>query len=491
MNNIYNEKLKELLEAAQDGSASAQRELARLYHDGEGTAIDYQEAMKWYKRASDQGDFEADNALGLMYLNGEGVSANPKLAFEYFTNAARGGVPAAKANLGWMYETGTWVSEDMKTAFDWYHAAAIDGDVPSMHAVAEMYRNGAGVRQDEVSAKAWEAKAIAFEKGEVPAAPAHTEETEEQYDSDTDDTVNDDSDNGGGFSDLIGGNGNLLKIAAVVLAVLVVICIFAAIQNTKDDDQSPDTGTEDSIADEDGNDNNETSEPDPIHLSYAQVLVENEWAIKNYNWQRDENYEELTGLADDDSQSRSIAVYDINGDGTDELMFMSAESEYEACFHVYTIKNGGPSELSYSISLGSDGETGMYSDLQVAGGSLYMIYAGRNNGTLHIAHQISDDFIALSNNELTMTDSGELYQSSVVYNIYNNWDQDNQYDDYYVNGELVDREDGIAAFKSAGEDYGTLLMYSGYMDSLSVSKHINTDRAIAMSYNEAMEYLQN
>lgn len=67
------EKIRNLLLEAEQGSASAQNELGDCYFDGKGVIQDYVEAVKWYKLAVDKENSDAQNNLGYCYYYGKGV----------------------------------------------------------------------------------------------------------------------------------------------------------------------------------------------------------------------------------------------------------------------------------------------------------------------------------------------------------------------------------------------------------------------------------
>jgi len=53
------------------GNPSAQVELARMLHTGEGTPKDDAKALEWFHEAAEQGHPEAQFSLGVMYATGE------------------------------------------------------------------------------------------------------------------------------------------------------------------------------------------------------------------------------------------------------------------------------------------------------------------------------------------------------------------------------------------------------------------------------------
>jgi hypothetical protein len=60
-------------ERAENGDASAQNELGRMYEDGKGVPKNDAEAVRWYRKAAEQGDALAQISLGFRYYNGEGI----------------------------------------------------------------------------------------------------------------------------------------------------------------------------------------------------------------------------------------------------------------------------------------------------------------------------------------------------------------------------------------------------------------------------------
>ena len=68
--------------------ARAQTNLATLYYEGKGVAVDYAEAAKWYRRAADQGDALGQYNLGALYAKGAGVTQDLVQAYMWFELAA-------------------------------------------------------------------------------------------------------------------------------------------------------------------------------------------------------------------------------------------------------------------------------------------------------------------------------------------------------------------------------------------------------------------
>ena len=67
------EKLQELEEAAKEGFARAQFNLAVCYEQGKWVEQDMEKAIEWYKKSAEQGNLNACYLLGSRYYNGDGV----------------------------------------------------------------------------------------------------------------------------------------------------------------------------------------------------------------------------------------------------------------------------------------------------------------------------------------------------------------------------------------------------------------------------------
>ena len=96
----------ELRQAAANGDARAQFEVAAIYTEGRAVPQDYAAAANWYERAAAQGFVPAQYRLGNLYENGKGVekdlerpssgtSAPPKPATAWRCTTSPRSMPAA------------------------------------------------------------------------------------------------------------------------------------------------------------------------------------------------------------------------------------------------------------------------------------------------------------------------------------------------------------------------------------------------------------
>ena len=93
---VFGETLEELEAKAEKGDAQAQSKLGGLYHIGyESIEKNPKKAFDLWQQAADQGDATAQNNLAFCYIDGIAVAKNPKKAFELWLNAAEQGDASA------------------------------------------------------------------------------------------------------------------------------------------------------------------------------------------------------------------------------------------------------------------------------------------------------------------------------------------------------------------------------------------------------------
>ena len=101
-------------------TTDAQYRLWKMYYNGESVAQDYQEAVKWLRLAAEQGEADAQYRLGFMYYKGEGVAQNYQEAVKWLRLAAEQGDTYAQVHLGVMYTNGEGVAQDYQEAVKWF-----------------------------------------------------------------------------------------------------------------------------------------------------------------------------------------------------------------------------------------------------------------------------------------------------------------------------------------------------------------------------------
>lgn len=58
------EGINEIIAAAEKGDVTAQTQLGKMYHKGQGVAQDYDKALYWHRKAAEQKKTFAENYLG-------------------------------------------------------------------------------------------------------------------------------------------------------------------------------------------------------------------------------------------------------------------------------------------------------------------------------------------------------------------------------------------------------------------------------------------
>ena len=114
-----------------------------------------------------------------------------------------------------------------------------------------------------------------------------------------------------------------------------------------------------------------------VYASYLTLLKEKQKDIKAYTWQI---YEENPVGRHLKMETKGIAIADVYGDSTPELLFIDG-SQYDeegnaihANLHIYSFQDGKPVEIAKKENL----------DYQVGGGAVYDIFLTENNKRLYI-----------------------------------------------------------------------------------------------------------
>lgn len=202
---MVNAKILQLIrEAAEEGDAFAQFEVALDFDYGTSAEQDFQQASTWYDRAARQGhksaesnlllqhvlgqasilhpsvvfnklkllaeagDRDAQNNLGLCFQLAYGTDQNHAEAANWFDRAARSGSPNAQFNLGGAYYEGKGAPKNLERAIEWYTRAAEQRDELALLMLGYLYRKGIGVQVD--ARRALTLFSTAYRRGSARAA---------------------------------------------------------------------------------------------------------------------------------------------------------------------------------------------------------------------------------------------------------------------------------------------------------------------------------
>jgi len=142
--------------SAAQGFVPAQYRLGNLYEMGNGVEKDLEQARLWYQRSAEAGNRMAMHNLAALYAGGALGDQQFELAAEWFDQAANRGMTDSQFNLGMLYARGLGVEQDFEQSYKWFSLAAISGD-----------RDAAKARED--IAKSLSAEAVSRIGAEVNA----------------------------------------------------------------------------------------------------------------------------------------------------------------------------------------------------------------------------------------------------------------------------------------------------------------------------------
>jgi localization factor PodJL len=160
----------DLRQAAADGDARSQFEVAAIYSEGRAVPQDNKHAAAWYERAAAQGFAPAEYRLGNLYETGSGIAKDPEQARLWYQRAAEEGNRMAMHNLAALYAGGQFGKQDFVSAANWFQQAADRGMKDSQFNLGMLYARGLGVPQSLETSYKW--FALAALTGDAEAAKA-------------------------------------------------------------------------------------------------------------------------------------------------------------------------------------------------------------------------------------------------------------------------------------------------------------------------------
>ncbi len=171
------------LKAAEQTHVAGQLRAADAYFFGKGITQDLAKAIGWYRSAADTGNVEAQFSLGVCYGKaGNGIDAmtwfrkaasaddawaihnvtvfdttnrNVQPDLNQLRKAAEGGVPAAQYNLGTCLEHGIGTDPNAREAVNWYRKAALQGHDIAQNNLGHCYITAHGIGRDEKEGVKW------------------------------------------------------------------------------------------------------------------------------------------------------------------------------------------------------------------------------------------------------------------------------------------------------------------------------------------------
>jgi TPR repeat protein len=160
---------RQFFEAAEQGHAGAQLEVAKEYLNDEGAVpVDFETAVGWLRKSEAQGNLDARANLGWCLANGYGVTRDPVKAEALMRDAAGKGNLLAMSGLARIHSGDVEGFEaNPAEAFRWYLESAAQGDRSGQYNLGRSYLHGVGTRVDPTEGWAWIERAA--EQGFEPA----------------------------------------------------------------------------------------------------------------------------------------------------------------------------------------------------------------------------------------------------------------------------------------------------------------------------------
>ena len=225
------------------------------------------------------------------------------------------------------------------------------------------------------------------------------------------------------------------------------------------------------------------SNPKAIYTAYLTLLKEKQKDIEAYTWQA---YEEDKDGAPISVETKGIAIADVYGDSTPELLFIDAEKNngegtaIRANLHIYSFQDGKPVEIAKKENL----------DYQVGGGAVYNIFLTEKDKRLYL-EQI--DFDAKETNVLYLLPSSGNFplewdkQASYSYDpekgLENDETSPKRSDEEFILYDKPVEKTDYYAFKKRIEEKNPKSLIS----NLGGDQKKETS---AMSYSEAISFLE-
>ena len=228
----------------------------------------------------------------------------------------------------------------------------------------------------------------------------------------------------------------------------------------------------------------DTSQENAVFSAYLSFLEKKEKDIRAYTWQR---YGEDKDGAPISLETKGIAIQDVYGDSTPELLLMEG-SHYEqdgkairADLHIYTYEKGKMVEIATKENL----------DYQVGGGALYKIFLTKKDKRLYL---VQTDYDAENTENLFLLPSSENLplsfdlQASYSYDPEiggdANADKPARDDEKFTLYDKTIDKKSYFSFLNRIQERDPLYLITNYGESVEKD-------SIAMSYQDAVTYLKN
>ena len=227
----------------------------------------------------------------------------------------------------------------------------------------------------------------------------------------------------------------------------------------------------------------EVANPKAVYTAYLTLLKEKQKDIEAYTWQA---YEEDKDGAPISVETKGIAIADVYGDSTPELLFIDAEKNngegtaIRANLHIYSFQDGKPVEIAKKENL----------DYQVGGGAVYNIFLTEKEKRLYL-EQIDFDaketdvlyLLPMSGNFPLEWDKQASYSYDPEKGLENDETSPQRSDEEFILYDKPVEKADYYAFKKRIEEKNPKSLISNFGGE-------ENKESSAMSYSEALSFLE-
>ena len=227
----------------------------------------------------------------------------------------------------------------------------------------------------------------------------------------------------------------------------------------------------------------EKADSKAVYTAYLTLLKEKQKDIEAYTWQA---YEEDKDGAPISVETKGIAIADVYGDSTPELLFIDAEKNngegtaIRANLHIYSFQDGKPVEIAKKENL----------DYQVGGGAVYNIFLTEKDKRLYLEQTDFDAketdvlyLLPMSGNFPLEWDKQASYSYDPEKGLENDETSPQRSDEEFILYDKPVEKADYYAFKKRIEEKNPKSLISNFGGE-------ENKESSAMSYSEALSFLE-
>ncbi len=186
------------------------------------------------------------------------------------------------------------------------------------------------------------------------------------------------------------------------------------------------------------------------YAAYREVLASRGDELSAVTWQNEYGY----GWEDDASTRyglEPVALVNICGDATPELIFTATQTQYSAELNIYTYADGE------AKCIFSDDEW----DIQVAGGTRYCLFQTEDDDTLYAYTSMGDEYWEYKYFTLTPGDDGQLVQGKTyMLSTQPSEDYEDMIEEYSLDGQGISEDEFKAGMNPVLNNMRTIVLCS-------------------------------